>query len=182
MKLLILTLLLLISPFVRAIEIGAGAFTMTDDAGRTVTERTLADGTYHLIFFGFAHCADICPASLSMMAAMYQGLPLAQQSKLKVVFVTVDPDRDTAAKLGEFVRGFNPSFVAWRGTKTQTDVLVKNFLAYAAVTKDAKAPGGVQVDHSGFMYLMGPDGKYVTHVGSSDSLEVIQNRISAAIK
>ncbi|MCA3244807.1 MAG: SCO family protein [Alphaproteobacteria bacterium] len=159
-----------------------GPFTLTDDADRTVTEANLVGEKYHLIFFGFANCPDVCPGMLQLMAGVEEKLPAATKAKLQFVFVSVDPDRDSLTKLGEYVRGFSPSFVGWTGSKEQIDVMVKNYLAYYAKRPDAQAPDGYSVDHSGFAYLMGPDGKYVTHFRSSDSATSLQAGLINAIR
>lgn len=159
-----------------------GPFTLTNDAGQTVTEASLVGSKYHLIFFGFSHCPDICPGMLQLMAGVEEKLPTATREKLQFVFVSVDPDRDSLAKLGDYVRGFSPSFVGWTGPKDQIDSMVKNYLAYYAKRPDAQAPNGYSVDHSGFAYLMGPDGRYIAHFRSSDSAASLQAGLEKAIQ
>ena len=162
-------------------EIG-GSFSLTDDTGRPVSEKTLVGEKYHLIFFGFAHCPDICPGMLTTMAGVYEKLPPATRGKLQMVFVSVDPDRDSAEKLHEFVRGFDPSFVGWRGSQAEVDAMTKNYLAYAAKRADPDAPDGYTMDHSAILYLMGPDGKYVMHMRNSDSATLIRERLEEVVR
>lgn len=170
-------------------EVG-GTFSLTDDQGRPVTETSLVGSGYHLIFFGFTNCPDVCPGMLSTVAGIYEKLTPDQQAKVQMVFVSVDPDRDTKEKLHEYVTAFNPSFVGWTGTKAQIDEMTRNYLAYYAIRKEGKDPtvtvsstetgaarGEYMVDHSAILYLMGPDGKYVTHFRSSDSATSIQERL-----
>ena len=161
-----------------------GPFTLTDDAGKTVTEATLANGRYHLIFFGFTHCPDICPGMLQLMAGVEGLVTPTVRDKLQFVFVSVDPTRDTLAKLGEYVRGFSPRFVGWTGDKANIDTMVKNYLAYYAIkpAEDPKAPDVYMVDHSGFAYLMGPDGRYVAHFRSSDSATSLKENLERYVK
>jgi protein SCO1/2 len=161
-----------------------GPFTLRDDKGAVVTEKTLENGKYHLIFFGFSHCPDICPGMLQMMASVEEKLPAAVKDKLQFVFVSVDPDRDTLEKLGEYVRGFSPRFVGWTGEKAQIDEMVKNYLAYYAIkpAADPAHPQDYMVDHSGFAYLMGPDGRYVAHYRSSDSMTHLLEALMQAVK
>lgn len=158
-----------------------GRFTLTDDQGRPVSEQTLL-GKYHLIFFGFANCAEACPAMLSTMDWVYRQLPPAKQANVQMVFVSVDPMRDTAGKLGEYVRGFNPAFVGWVGTEAEIDIMTKNYLAYYAVPQGANASDAAyQVDHSTYLYLMGPDGVYITHFRQSDSATSIRDRLQQLV-
>jgi protein SCO1/2 len=161
-----------------------GPFKLTDDAGRTVTEADLVGNKYHLIFFGFANCPDVCPGMLQLMAGVEEKLPVATQEKLQFVFVSVDPARDTLERLGAYVRGFSPSFVGWTGDKANIDAMVKNYLAYYAIAKPAAGddPAVYNVDHSGFAYLMGPDGKYIAHFRSSDSAASLQAGLEKFVK
>ncbi len=167
-----------------------GAFSLTDDQGLPVTEKTLVGDKYHLIFFGFTNCPDVCPGMLSTVAGIYEKLTPEQQARVQMVFVSVDPDRDTKEKLHEYVTAFNPTFVGWTGTKAQIDGMTRNYLAYYAIRKDGKDPtvtvsstgagmggGDYMVDHSAILYLMGPDGAYVTHFRNSDSATSILERL-----
>jgi cytochrome oxidase Cu insertion factor (SCO1/SenC/PrrC family) len=158
-----------------------GPFTLTDDTGKAVTEASLVGDKYHLIFFGFANCPDVCPGMLQLMAGVEEKLPAAVRDKLQFVFVSVDPARDTLKKLGAYVDSFSPRFVGWTGDKTQIDRMVKGYLAYYS-----KRPGedGVEytVDHSGFAYLMGRNGKYVAHFRSSDSASSLLEGLTDKIK
>ena len=161
-----------------------GPFTLTDDQGRTVTEKSLVGKKYHMIFFGFTHCPDICPGMLQLMAGIEEKLPDEAREKLQFVFISVDPNRDTLKKLGTYVREFSPRFVGWTGTKAQIDAMVKNYLTYYAIQAAPKGedPSHYTVNHSGFAYLMGPDGKYVLHVRSSDSATKIQAALERALR
>ena len=158
-----------------------GAFSLTDDQGHPVSEKDLVGGTYHLIFFGFTNCPDVCPGMLSTVAGIYQKLTPEQQARVRMVFVSVDPDRDTREKLHEYVTGFDPSFVGWTGTKAQIDAMTRNYLAYYAIRKEGSGDGAAapdyKVDHSSLLYLMGPDGGYVTHFRNSDSATSILERL-----
>jgi protein SCO1/2 len=159
-----------------------GPFKLMDDQGRPVTEKNLIGDQYHLIFFGFASCPDVCPGMLMMMAGIEEKLPVAVRDKLQFVFVSVDPKRDSLAKLGAYVRGFSPRFVGWTGDEAEIDKMVKNYLAYYALRPDPTAEGSYTVDHSSFAYLMGPDGKYVAHYRSTDAASQLQQALEAAVQ
>lgn len=160
-----------------------GAFTLNDDTGKVVTERDLL-GKYHLVFFGFTNCPDKCPAMLSAMDWVTRNLPPETAAKVQMVFVSVDPTRDDLKTLGEYVRGFNPAFVGWTGTKEQVDAMVKNYLAYYAIKAASPTeadPNVYMVDHSTFLYLMGPDGRYVMHFRNTDSSTSIRDRLAETL-
>ncbi len=129
-----------------------GTFTLTADDGSTVTEQSLL-GKHHLLFFGFADCPDVCPGMLQMVAGIRQTLPEVTRNAVQMVFISVDPERDNLAKLGAYVRGFDASFV-----------------------------GDYTVDHSGYLYLMGPDGKYLKHFTSHDSATAISEALVSLVK
>lgn len=156
-----------------------GPFTLTDINQNPVTEKSLL-GKYHLLFFGFTTCPDVCPAAMQQMASIYQQLTPKQQKQTQVVLISIDPKTDTIAKLKSFVTSFNPSFTAWRGTKEQIDEMTRNYLAYYAIK--AEGPDQYQINHSSYIYLMGPNGKYLTHFRSSDSEETILNGLKNTLK
>lgn len=161
-----------------------GAFTLNDDKGNVVTERTLL-GKYHLIFFGFTNCPDKCPAMLGTMDWVTRNLAPEQAAKIQMVFVSVDPTRDDSKTLGDYVRGFNPTFVGWTGTKEQVDAMVKNYLAYYAIQAASPTesdPNVYMVDHSTFLYLMGPDGTYLMHFRNTDSATAIRDKLQDIVK
>lgn len=164
--------------------IGNARFTLRDDSGRVVTEKTLKNGYYHLIFFGFASCPDMCPGMLQLMAGVEEKLPEGVKERLQFVFVSVDPERDSLEKLGAYVRDFSPRFVGWTGEKAEIDAMVKGYLAYYAKrpASAGTAKDDYNVDHSGFAYLMGPDGAYLSHFRSSDSATSLQQGLETLVK
>ncbi|MEY4368688.1 MAG: hypothetical protein RL564_638, partial [Pseudomonadota bacterium] len=104
-------------------------FELTDHTGK---RRTLADyrGKVVALFFGFAQCPDICPTTLSDLAQVKQQLGV-DGDKFQVLFITVDPERDTQEVLAGFVPAFDSSFVALRGDKAEIDKVTKDFKVFA---------------------------------------------------
>jgi protein SCO1/2 len=88
---------------------------LTDTHGRTYDFRKETAGKPTLIYFGYTHCPDICPTTMSNIAVAKKQLPKAEQAKLQVVFVTTDPARDTPAELGKWLKGIDPAFVGLTG-------------------------------------------------------------------
>lgn len=149
-----------------------GDFTMTDQNGQQV-QFSSTNGKLRLVFFGFTHCPDICPVSMLTLTNIQNTLG-AKAAEVTPVFITVDPERDTPAVMKEYIGNFHPSILALTGTKEETDKAAQAFKAYYSVQKTPVAEGGhsehgaghgsdVQVDHSGFIYLLNRDGKYLAH-------------------
>jgi protein SCO1 len=138
-----------------------GPFTLVDQTGKTVTDQDFR-GRYMLLFFGFTHCPDICPAELQVMSAALDELgPKADE--VVPVFITLDPERDTQAAMGAYVMNFGPQFVGLTGSPEQIAAAAKAYrVAYSKFQED-KASSDYSIDHSALVYLMGKDGQYITH-------------------
>jgi protein SCO1/2 len=88
---------------------------LTDTNGKKYDFRAETKGVPTLIYFGYTHCPDVCPTTMSNLAVAKKQLPKAEQDKFKVVFVTTDPARDTPAALGKWLKGIDPTFVGLTG-------------------------------------------------------------------
>ena len=151
-----------------------GPFALTDQTG---ARRSDADyrGRYMLIYFGYTYCPDICPTSLLTMS---HGLELlAEQApeaakQVVPVFITVDPERDTVEALAAYAPSFHPDLVALTGTAEEIAAAAKAYRVYYAKAED-EASGTYLMDHSSFIYLIGPDGAYRTHFGHTAPSEEI---------
>lgn len=142
-------------------DIGGG-FTLTDHTGARRTEADY-DGRYMLVFFGYTNCPDFCPLGLQAMAETLDALG-EDAEPIVPVFVTVDPERDTVAVLKDYVGLFHPRLVGLTGSTEEIAAVAKAYRVYFA---KAPAEGGGDdylMDHSTFTYLMGPDGRYLTHI------------------
>ncbi|MGE0358323.1 MAG: SCO family protein [Burkholderiales bacterium] len=131
-------------------------FRLTDHNGR---ERTLADfrGKAVAMFFGYMHCPDVCPTTLAEMANALQALgPDAE--RVQVLFVTVDPKRDTPELMKNFVPAFNPGFLGLYGDAAATAKVTRDFKIYAA-ERPGKTPETYTVDHSAQTLVFDPEGK-----------------------
>jgi protein SCO1 len=122
--------------------------------------RALEDfrGQVLVVFFGFASCPDVCPTTLARLKMVRQAMG-ADADRLTVALVTVDPERDDAAKLGAYARSFDPSFVALRPEPAQLEAVVDAFHAVAVkvapqgAPPDAVAKGDYTIDHSATLYV-----------------------------
>lgn len=140
---------------VTGLDFGKG-FELTDHTGQL---RTLADyqGKVIAVFFGYAQCPDVCPTTLAELAQLKKQLG-ADGDKLQVLFITVDPERDTQEVLASFVPAFDPSFVGLRGDQAQTEAVQKDFKIFAqkVAGKDGKS---YTIDHTAGTYLFDPQGR-----------------------
>ncbi len=129
-------------------------FRLQDADGRTVQ---LADfrGRCVLLFFGFTRCPDVCPTALSRAAAVMQRLG-AQATKLQVIFVTVDPERDTPAVLREYTRAFHPSFIGLYADLATTASTAKAFKVFY---QKVPTGGSYTMDHTATSYVFDPTGR-----------------------
>lgn len=137
-----------------------GPFTLTDQDGRTVTDRAFA-GKYRIMYFGYTYCPDVCPTTAQVIGAAMRLLDKedpAVSAKVVPVFVTVDPARDTPAVLKQFVSAFYPRFVGLTGSVEAIAAVSRQYGVFAS--KGETTPnGGYLVSHSNAAYLMDTDGK-----------------------
>ncbi|WLS01174.1 SCO family protein [Shinella sumterensis] len=134
-----------------------GPFSMETHTGETFNSTSLA-GTAYLAFFGFTHCPDICPTTLFELTDMMKELGPAADN-LKVLLISVDPERDSQELLSQYMTAFDPRFVALRGTRQQTDDVVKSFAAFA---KKVPLDGGqYTMEHTAGVYVIDADGRFV---------------------
>jgi protein SCO1 len=145
-------------------------FSLTDPAGKT---RTLADfrGKAVVVFFGYTQCPDVCPTTLTTLAETMKLLG-PDADRVQVVFITVDPDRDTAALLAEYVPAFDKRFVGLRGDADATERVAKEFKVIYQKQPGA-TPTTYTMDHSAGLFLFDPQGRlrlYARHGEGPDAL------------
>lgn len=137
-----------------------GAFTLTDQNGRTVRDTDFA-GRYRLIYFGYSFCPDICPVDLQKLMrglAQFEKADSARGAKVAPLFITVDPERDTSEALKPFVARYHPRLLGLTGTPEQIASTAKAFVVtYNKVP--GSAPDRYLMAHSQLAFLMDPDGK-----------------------
>lgn len=138
-----------------------GPFELVGKEGKTVTDRDFR-GRYMLVFFGFTHCPDICPAELQVMSAALDDLG-SKADQIVPIFITVDPERDTPELVSAYVENFGPNFVGLTGSPEAIDKAAKAYRVTYQKFQEEGAGDNYSVDHSALLYLMGPDGKFVTH-------------------
>lgn len=138
-----------------------GSFALTTHTGRRVTD---ADhrGQILLVYFGFTYCPDVCPTTLTTMADALKLLG-KDAERVTALFITVDPARDTPEQLALYVPYFYDRLVGLTGSDADIAAVAKAYrVYYAKVMKDGQNDDYV-MDHTSIIYLMGPDGRYVSH-------------------
>jgi protein SCO1 len=148
----------------------ASDFKLPDHTG---TPRSLADyrGRVVVMFFGYTQCPDVCPTTMSDMAEVKRKLG-PDGDKVQVIFVTLDPDRDTPQVLSQYVPGFDPSFVGLVGSREETAAIAKEFKVFYQ-----KVPGktatSYTLDHTAGSYVFDRDGRirlFIRHAGGLEPI------------
>ncbi|MBK7768924.1 MAG: SCO family protein [Sulfuritalea sp.] len=135
-----------------------GDFVLQSAAGPLDTKALR--GNVLLVYFGYVNCPDICPVSMAAGAAALNALNAEERAKTRMIMVSVDPERDTPAKLKEYVAYFHPAMVGAVGTAAETAAIAKSY-GVGYVRQATRSDGGYAVDHSSVTYVIGPDGKLV---------------------
>jgi protein SCO1/2 len=151
-----------------------GPFTLIDGGGHNVTDRDF-HGRWALIYFGYTHCPDACPTTLSAIGGALDRLPAAKRKDFSVLFITVDPARDTPAVVGRYAKAFGPEFVGLTGSQPALASVEQAFRVYAQ-RHDLKA-GDYAMDHSSIIYVMAPDGHFAGLLDDSLSPAEMADRL-----
>lgn len=153
----------------------SGTFDLIDDQGRPVNERSHGERLL-LLFFGFTHCAVVCPRELAKLGRAVERLgPLA--ARLQLLYVSVDPRRDDPATLRRYLAQYPGGFVGLTGSTGQIDAAKKSFRVFAEPVTDPTAPGGYVVPHTAIAYLVAPGGRYLDHYADSLDAEAVARRL-----
>ena len=146
-------------PLPKAAMAAGGDFTLESASGPV----SLKDyrGKLVLVYFGYTFCPDICPTSLASTAEGLKQLKPEEAARVAMVFISVDPERDTPTRLKEYAEFFHPSLVGVTGTPENLAEIAKRYGVFYARQKVETAGGGYVVDHSADTYVVGPNGQLV---------------------
>ncbi len=135
---------------------------LTDHRGRPFILESLR-GKLVLLSFGFTHCPNICPTTLGNLAAVYRGLTDEEKKRVQVIFVTIDPERDTAAKLAEYIPFFQPDFLGLTGSPAEIAAATKGFGVFyqKEFLPGSDARNSYTMNHSSNTFLIAPDGQWL---------------------
>jgi protein SCO1/2 len=154
-----------------------GPFTLVDQTGHVRTDRDFR-GRWVLVYFGYTSCPDVCPTTLQEIAdALHRMGP--QAARVVPLFVTLDPERDRPAILAKYVAAFGPEFVGLTGTTAQITSVAHAYRVY--YEKRPLPGGGYSVDHASTIYLMAPDGRFVTLLDGQESAAVMAKDLSSRL-
>jgi len=142
-------------------------FELIDSNGNKITEKAFA-GSSTALFFGFAHCPDVCPLTLHRMSLLMEKLG-KKQNKLKVYFITLDPERDTWKFLNEYLKSFNERIVGITGESKKIKALAKSWGIHS---KKASSQGeNYLIDHTGLVILLDQNGNFSSTIDHKDDFE-----------
>lgn len=148
-----------------------GDFTLVSDKGPVSLEDFR--GKVVAIYFGFTHCPDVCITSLSAVSNALKQLDEAEQAQIQPLFISVDPERDDAARVGEYARYFHPSYIGLTGSVDEiTRVAKAHFVIFEKVPLD-DSDLGYTMDHSSIVYIVGRDGVVRTLIHHGETPENI---------
>lgn len=150
-------------------------FTLTDENGNTV-HASHYRGKVKLMYFGYTHCPDICPLTLATVGRALKQLG-SQADAVRVLFVSVDPKRDSPAVLKSYTDSFGPRFVGLTGTPTQLKALTKRYRVSYSYEKPDKN-GAYAVNHSAAIFVFGPQGKVRLLMNRTDGATAMAQDIS----
>jgi protein SCO1/2 len=148
-------------------ELG-GPFTLTDADGKAFSSSQL-NGKPYAIFFGFTHCPDVCPTTLSRMARLRQQAGVAPAA-MPLLFVTVDPERDGPSEVGKYAQLFGAPIIGLTGSPAQIETVKKQYGIFSA--KVPGESGDYSVDHTATVLLFGRDGKFVATIAPEEGDQV----------
>jgi protein SCO1 len=156
-----------------------GPFTLSTPDGTTVTDQTYR-GQWLLVYFGYTFCPNSCPTTLLEVATALKKLGL-DAVRVQPLFITVDPQRDTPKVMRQYIESFDPRIVGLTGTPQQIAAAAQEYGAYYVRHSTGAGPDDYVVDHSTYLYLMDPQGKFVRAFDSDTSGDRIADALRALI-
>ena len=157
-----------------------GRFILRSHTGKVLTDQDFL-GQYLLIDFGYTTCPDVCPTTLLKLAQVDKLLG-DDAKNLQVLFISVDPDRDTPEVLRRYVTSFDPAFVGLTGSKAAIDSVTKKYhVKYDYVGKDSPGDMDYSVDHTSAVFFMGPDGRFIARFSYPTPAKQIADQVRAAM-
>ncbi|GAA98170.1 uncharacterized protein L969DRAFT_348481 [Mixia osmundae IAM 14324] len=159
-----------------------GSFKLQTTDGKDFTQDDILGG-FHLIYFGFTNCPDICPEELDKMGKVVDEIERIHGSgTIRPIFVTCDPARDSREAVGEYLKDFHPRMVGLTGSYDDIKRACKVYRVYFSTPPNAKSTDDYLVDHSIFFYLMDPEGAFVDAFGRSFTKEDVQTKTDGYIR
>ena len=153
-----------------------GPFTLTGTDGKPFSSAQALAGRPYAMFFGFTNCPDVCPNTLGKLAKLRGELGQGDKA-FDIVFVSVDPKRDTPPVVRDYVGLFGTPIIGLTGSEEQVAAVAKSHAIYQARTPNKEAPGGYTVDHGSQVLLFGKDGKFVSTIAQEEGDAVALDKL-----
>jgi protein SCO1 len=150
-----------------------GKFSLVDQNGKPFTDANLK-GKWNLVFFGYTHCPDVCPTALNDLSLALDQLG-DKKKDVGIVFISVDPERDTQTVLKSYVESFGAPIEGLTGTPQEVAQAAKDYKVYYA--KHPRADGGYDMDHSALIYIMDPAGRFTATFTPEDTSDTMAARL-----
>ncbi|WP_293880836.1 SCO family protein [Sphingomonas sp.] len=160
-----------------------GPFVLTDQNGRQVSDRDFA-GRYRIVYFGYTFCPDVCPTDVANLMHGWQlfgKTNAARADRIRSIFITVDPARDTPETLKAFTANFDPRLVGLTGSPQAIAAVAKAYGVAVQIQKPT-SPGVYFVDHTNAAYLMNPDGKPLALLPSDGTPQAIADELGKWVR
>ena len=154
-----------------------GPFRLIDQNGKPVSDADLK-GKWQLVFFGYTHCPDTCPTALNEIALALDQLGV-KRDEVEIVFITVDPERDTPAAMKAYVQSFDARIIALTGSPDAVAQAAKAYRVYYA--KHPRGDGDYDMDHSAVIYVMNPEGRFTATFTPDSTADAIAQRLQKLI-
>lgn len=149
-----------------------GPFRLVNQDGKTVTNADFR-GEPMLVYFGYTHCADVCPTTLAEMTQVFK--QLGPEAPIRGLFITVDPERDTPKVMKEYLSSFDPHIIGLTGARPAINAVMKEYHVYSK--KHPGKNGDYDMDHSSIVYLMDKEGRFLNAVDLSLSPANVARRL-----
>jgi len=163
-------------PLTTGIADVGGPFQLTNHLGKRVSDIDF-HGKYLIVYFGFTYCPNICPAGLQTISAVLDGLG-GRAHKFTPLFITLDPERDTSRKLALYLSSFHARFIGLTGTAHEIASMAKAYHVFFRKVEDPSL-SSYTIDHTSYIYIMDPHGKYVAHYQHAAPVGTILNSLRA---
>jgi cytochrome oxidase Cu insertion factor (SCO1/SenC/PrrC family) len=152
----------------------SGGFDLVGTHNHPITDKDFR-GRYMLVYFGYTHCPDVCPTTLLLMQNAVSNLGAAGAT-VQPIFITVDPERDTPSRTAAYAEHFGNT-IGLSGTPAQIKEAADHYKVYYSKIPNSDPALGYMMDHSGFIYLMGPNGDYLAHFSSDTPQQALEEGI-----
>lgn len=166
----------------RGVETGisiGGPFELVNHLGETVTHEEFY-GKYMLIYFGFTFCPDTCPIALETMSVALDQMG-KKGERVRPVFISVDPERDTPEAVKDYIAYFRDDFIGLTGSLEQVEAVAQAYRVFFTKDEATANPDDYLVNHTSIIYLMDPEGEYISHFTHNDPPEKVAARITSCM-